>query len=474
MQKYRNRQKSFQNNYTQQNIQKKFEKETITTFALSTDGRAIGRSIDNVIVFIKDMLPEETAKIEIISKKSNYKNAIVSKIEIASPHRVTPPCIYMNHCGGCQLQHISQDIQTEYKTKWFFETLKRIGKWNESFIKESEKMISIVFLRREYYRRRVRFHFDGKNLGFKESGSNKVTEIGHCLITSQNINNKIKFIKESLLKSLKEIQEKNFSKKIECEIEATESDDGKIILHLANFSVEPELDKNKCIKILEKNLEINNEQGIHLRHPELSRFKIKKQSFIQPHVDCIKLYHQHMQECIDTFLKKFRNNASNKTEKLNAWDLYSGAGVFTSLPYFSGKRHNLEVECIGIEGIKEAIESLNNNHKNYPIQGHVQDVENFIESQFQLKLSNTNQFVGVNIIILDPPRAGCSISTMQKIVEVCSKKALIIYLACDPASFARDTRVLLEGGFKLKNLSLFDSFGHTIHYEVLGCFEKGS
>jgi 23S rRNA (uracil1939-C5)-methyltransferase len=473
MQKYRNRQKSFQNNPSQQNIQKKFEKETITAFALSTDGRAIGRSNDNVIVFIKDMLPEETAKIEIISKKSNYKNAILSKIETASPNRVIPPCIYTNHCGGCQLQHISQNMQTEYKTKWFLETLKRIGKWNESFIKESEKIISIVFLKREHYRRRVRLHFDGKNLGFKEAGSNKVTEIEHCLIASLNINDKIKFIKENLLKSFKEIQEKKVAQKIECEIEATESDDGKVILHLASVSIEALNDRDKCIKIFEKNLEINNEQGIHLKHPELPRFKIKKQSFVQPHIDCIKFYYQHMQENIDNFLRKFTNSPS-QNEKILAWDLYSGAGVFTSLPYFSGKRNHLEVECLGIEGIKEAIDSLNNNHKNYPIQGQVQDVESFIESQFQLKISDPNQFAGANIIILDPPRSGCSISTMQKIVEVCSKKALILYLACDPASFSRDTRVLLEGGFKIKSLSLFDSFGHTTHYEVLGCFEKSS
>ncbi len=471
MQKYRNRQKSFQNYSGQQNCQKKFEKETITAFGLSTDGRAIGRSNDNVIVFIKDMLPEETAKVEIISKKSNYKNAILSKLETASSYRVTPPCIYANHCGGCQLQHISQNMQTEYKVKWFFETLKRIGKWNETYIKESEKIISIVFLKRENYRRRIRLHFDGKNLGFKEPNSNKVIDINHCLITSLNINDKIKFIKENLLKSFKEIQEKIFTQKLECEIEATESDDGKVILHLASFLIESSNEIDKFIKIFEKNLEINNEQGIHLKHPELPRFKIKKQSFVQPHMDCIKFYYQHMQECIDLFLKKFINH-TNQKDKILAWDLYSGAGVFTSLPYFSGKRHNLEVECLGVEGIKEAIDSLNYNHKNYPILGYVQDVENFIESQFQLKVSNINQFVGAHIIILDPPRAGCGIAIMQKIVEVCNKKALILYLACDPASFARDTRVLLEGGFKIKNLSLFDSFGYTTHYEVLGCFEK--
>ena len=471
MQKYRNRQKTFQNNQAQHNTQKKYEKETITAFTISTDGRAIGRSADNVVVFIKDMLPEETAKVEIISKKSNYKNAILSKIEVASPNRVTPPCIYTSQCGGCQLQHISQNMQTEYKTKWFLETLKRIGKWNDSFIKESEKIISVVFLKREHYRRRVRLHFDGKNLGFKESSSNKVTDIEHCLITSLKINDKIKIIKENLLKSFKEIHEKKIAQKIECEIEATESDDGKVILHLASFSLESLNDRDKCIKIFEKNLEINNEQGIHLKHPELPRFKIKKQSFVQPHMDCIKFYYQHMQESVDSFFNKF---SKNQNEKILAWDLYSGSGVFTSLPYFSGKRHNLNVECLGIEGIKEAIESLNYNHKNFPIQGHTQDVENFIESQFQLKITDANNYIGASVIILDPPRSGCSISTMQKIVEVCGKKALILYLACDPASFARDTRVLLEGGFKLKNLSLFDSFGFTTHYEVLGCFEKST
>ncbi|APJ03540.1 class I SAM-dependent RNA methyltransferase [Silvanigrella aquatica] len=471
MQKYRNRQKSFAHNNSQQNTQKKFDKETVTAFALSTDGRAIGRSNDNIVVFIKDLLPDETAKVEIVSKKSNYKNAIISKIETPSPHRVSPPCIYTSQCGGCQLQHISQNMQTEFKTKWFLETLKRIGKWNDRFLKEAESLISIIFLKREYYRRRIRLHFDGKNLGFKASNSNNVTNIEHCLITSEKINQKIKFVKENLLKSFKEIQDKKLSKHIECEIEVTESDDEKVILHIANFNMDSPIEKNNVIKMIERNLEISNDQTIHLKHPELPRFKIKKQSFVQPHLDCIKLYYQHIQDNIDQFIQKY---FAKSNIKILAWDLYCGAGVFTSLPYFSGKRNNVEVECVGVEGIKEAIDSLNSNHKNLPIQGIVKDVEQFIEEQFQLKLSNPNEFKGVNVVILDPPRSGCGIAIMQKIVEICNKKALITYLACDPASFARDTRVLLEGGFKLKSLCLFDSFGHTTHYEVLGCFEKSN
>lgn len=177
-----------------------------------------------------------------------------------------------------------------------------------------------------------------------------------------------------------------------------------------------------------------------------------------------------MQENLESFLEKIKME-SNKT--LIAWDLYAGAGVFTALPFFASKRNNFNIECIGVEGIKEAIDSLKANCKNLPIQGHVQDVEDFINEQFKQKIEKQNQYSGVNILILDPPRAGCNIATMQKIVEICAKKTLVMYLACDPASFARDTRVLLEGGFKIKSLRLFDSFAHTIHYEVLGCFTRG-
>ena len=418
MQKNRNRQKSFQKINSSQNTPKKFDRESIETFAIATDGRAIGRGEDNIVVFVKDMLPNEKAKVEIISKKSNYKNATLYKLENPSPHRVEPPCFYANQCGGCQLQHISQNMQTEFKTKWFFETLKRIGKWNETYIKESEKIISIVFLKRENYRRRVRFHFDGKNLGFKQNSSNKVTNIDRCLITSEKINQKIDFIKTNLINSFKEIKDKNF----ECEIEVTESDDDKVILHIANLSLENIKEKSNIIKVIEKNLEINNEQSIHLKHPELPRFKLKKQSFVQPHMDCIKYYYLHMKENIDHFLEKYQN----KPNKIAAWDLYSGAGVFTSLPYFAGKRNQIEIDCTGVEGIKEAIDSLNYNHKNYPITGVVQDVEQFIEVQFQKKIANPAEYLGASILILDPPRAGCGIATMQKIVEVCSKKVKFI------------------------------------------------
>ncbi|MGY3804290.1 class I SAM-dependent RNA methyltransferase [Pigmentibacter ruber] len=465
MQRNRSKQKSVSKSSLSHTVSKKNEREIITAYSLSTDGKAIAKGEDQIVVFVKDLLPGEKAKVEIIKKKSTYKLALVTKLESTVSYRTIPPCQYYDLCGGCQLQHISSEFQSNFKLQWFFETLKRIGKWNDSHFLKAEQILEVVYLKKEYYRRRIRLHFDGKNLGFKQSSSNKVTNISNCLITTELINNKIEFIKKALLKCVSLLENKHW----ECEIEITESDDEKIIIHVADvFNFDKNLQISNIIKVIEKNLEINQDQHILIKHPDLQKFKLKKQSFIQPHINCIFHYYKYIKFSIDLFLKKYQFRIQN----FITYDLYSGAGVFTGIPYFAGLQYNLKINCYGIEGIKEAIESLNQNYKNLPVQGKTQNVDDFIQEQFENKTKDPNNYHGIHILILDPPRSGCTITNMQKIVEICAKNALILYLACDPASFARDSRVLLEGGFQLTNLTLFDSFGHTTHYEVLGCFEK--
>lgn len=162
----------------------------------------------------------------------------------------------------------------------------------------------------------------------------------------------------------------------------------------------------------------------------------------------------------------------NNHSVLHAWDLYSGCGIFSCIPYFSAKKFELIANCLAVEGVKESIDSLKLNYKNHPIEGVVEDVHAFIDKQFSL-LSTNKEYHKTNIIILDPPRTGVGIPNMQKIVELAAHESCILYLACDPASFARDTQILLEGGFHLKQIFLFDSFGQTNFYEVLGFFTRG-
>ncbi|MES2616167.1 MAG: TRAM domain-containing protein [Bdellovibrionota bacterium] len=441
------------------------DKETVNAYTISTNANGIAKLEDGSIVFVENLLPGETAVVKIHTQKSSYKRASVINRETDSTHRDTPPCIYYSTCGGCQIQHIKQEKQIDYKIQWFFETLKRIGKWDSEFIAIAEKKISIIFFKTSFYRRRIRLHFNGKNLGFRAAESHNIINIDSCFIARPKLNEKISYLKNKLISIYPELQKTFSPKQLEFDIEITESDDNKILLNFVH--VEPNLKL-----ILHKYFEIQEDQLIHIKHPILGKFKLKKESFVQPHFDAIESYYEHISSCINSFLRTLKGS------NIQAWDLYSGCGIFSSIPYFNAQKFGFVSHCLAVEGIKESIDSLKLNYKNFPIEGLVQDVHEFIENQFSLMTDLKNSpskksFVKPNIVILDPPRSGVGIPNMQKIVELCAQESCVLYLACDPASFARDTRILLEGGFHCKQIFLFDSFGQTNFYEVLGFFSRG-
>lgn len=456
------------------NVDGIFGKEKVQAYTLSTDAKGIAKLSDGSIVFVDNLLPNERATIQIHTQKSTYKRASVLKIESSSKERVPPPCSYYDSCGGCQLQHIKQEKQVDFKIQWFFETLKRVGKWDKEHISFAEKKISIVFLKTSSYRRRIRLHFDGKNLGFHAQESNKIINISACYIARLKLNEKLNPLKTKLIAFYPELQKMFMFSKLEFDIELTESDDDRVLMHFMNFksaSSKKNISEQEFKRILNKHFEIQDDQLIHLKHPKLGRFKIKKESFLQPHIHSIESYYNIISNCCDLFLKSTK--LKHKISSFHAWDLYAGSGIFSCIPYFSAKKFGLTCETTAVEGVAEAIESLKLNYKDHPVSALIQDVYQFIEMQFQSLSSAKNSFNKVHLVIVDPPRSGIGIPTMQRLVELCAQESCVLYLACDPASFARDTQILLEGGFTCKQIFLFDSFGQTNFYEVLGCFSRG-
>lgn len=439
--------------------------------SLATDGSAIARGDDGIVVFVKQMLPTEKAIVKITTQKATYKKAALLKLEQRSDQRVQPACVYYDQCGGCQIQHIQPERQMQYKLQWFIETLRRIGKWEENDWRQAEKTCSAVTLKSDHYRRRIRLHFNGKALGFRKQESHHIVPIKHCLITAQGLNDQLSSIAEKLAKIFATLA----GKVSECEIEVTQGDDEKIIYHLAHMQCQSDKAKKEFEDFFIKEFKIQKDQMLALQHPDLGKFKIRPQSFVQPHEHSIASYCQHIKSCFSDHLSQWCTDKKfDKTKSMLCWDLYAGSGFFTSLAYLAGKDLGLNIQSIGIEGICEAIESLKKKHKGLPVDGLCQDVTKFIDAQFDSYCdpAQKQNMQRPSLVILDPPRSGAGIQNMQKLVELCEQRALVLYLACDGASFARDTSILLEGGFKLKNLFLFDAFAQTVHYEVLGCFER--
>jgi len=74
-----------------------------------------------------------------------------------------------------------------------------------------------------------------------------------------------------------------------------------------------------------------------------------------------------------------------------------------------------------------------------------------------------------NVVVLDPPRAGCGTETADQIIGLQPKR--IVYVSCNPATFAREAATFIAKGYELKRVTLVDQFPNTFHIELIASFE---
>ena len=72
---------------------------------------------------------------------------------------------------------------------------------------------------------------------------------------------------------------------------------------------------------------------------------------------------------------------------------------------------------------------------------------------------------GIDVICVDPPRKGCDSKCLETILEI--RPDRVVYVSCDPATLARDLRILTDGGYRLRKVRPVDQFGHTVHVETV-------
>jgi len=72
-------------------------------------------------------------------------------------------------------------------------------------------------------------------------------------------------------------------------------------------------------------------------------------------------------------------------------------------------------------------------------------------------------------VVFDPPRQGAQAQSQQL---AASRIALVVAVSCNPATFARDARILIDGGFKIDSVTPVDQFRHTPHVELVARFRR--
>ena len=145
------------------------------------------------------------------------------------------------------------------------------------------------------------------------------------------------------------------------------------------------------------------------------------------------------------------------------WDLYSGSGLFTlPLATLTAERTRM----LSVEGGKTAVRNAQRNLRHI----HLGNVDARVGDVAKTLANVRNDLAKPDVVVLDPPRAGARAKVCRQIAEAEAKSA--VYIACDPASLARDTATLVSLGYELADIRAFDIYPMTHHVETVALFRK--
>lgn len=383
-------------------------------------GRGISRSSGKVY-FIENALKDEDVSITLLKEKKKYCEAKLKEISNISKDRTEAKCKYYNICGGCQLMHIKEEKQEEFKKEKVEEILKKILNYNKD-------VNDIVFSKSFNYRNKVVLHVKDSKLGFYKNKTNELIEIDKCLLLNPVINDLISYLKKYI--ELKDIE------KITIKV-GNKTNEVMLIIDGSNAYYQNLLE---IVDVLIINEKVMTEKDYITSYIGNKKYIIKRNSFFQVNYD------------ISTRMYDKVKGVIVKEKSKNVLDLYCGTGTIGI--YIS----DVVSKITGIEVVSDAIESANTNKK-------INNVENieFILGKVEDKLdfiSNNN----IDTVIVDPPRSGLHKKVIP-ILEKISPKT-IIYVSCDPITMARDIN-LLSNNYELVEVTPYDMFPNTYHVECV-------
>jgi len=397
------------------------------------------------VVFIPHAVTGDEAWIEMTEEKEKYSMGRLIQIVEPSPWRVNPPCTSFRSCGGCQWQHIDYLIQCKLKKEILEDVLKRLGGLKEA------PPIKVIPSPQPYgYRIRAQLKAKGKALGYFQEKSHRIVDIQECPIVHPLINQMLSFIRKMCL-PLSRMEE------IEINVSPDESK-GVLILHFLSLERGTENIFGEFLQnhALFKGIVIAKKEQLNLfgdptlnftiplgqeRENRNLKFRISPGSFSQVNLEQNQTLIQTVLQFADV----------NKEERV--LDLYAGVGNLT-LPLAMGVR-----EVLGIEENRTAIEDARFNAE----RNGIRNCE-FIHGRVEEVLMNWRR-EKPDLAVLDPPRTGCK-TVLDQVVRLKPKK--IVYVSCEPTTFARDVRLFSERGYTLQKLRMIDMFPQTFHMEVVG------
>eukprot|EP00579_Thalassiosira_antarctica_P001240 CAMPEP_0201872862 /NCGR_PEP_ID=MMETSP0902-20130614/5481_1 /ASSEMBLY_ACC=CAM_ASM_000551 /TAXON_ID=420261 /ORGANISM="Thalassiosira antarctica, Strain CCMP982" /LENGTH=632 /DNA_ID=CAMNT_0048399271 /DNA_START=157 /DNA_END=2056 /DNA_ORIENTATION=- len=413
------------------------------------------------VIFVPNVIPGELVLVKIYRNYASYSDADLLQIIEPSPDRIEPPCSLATICGGCQYQHITIDRQREMKTMQVQELFERLGGLETH---EFPTVLDTLGTPEVFgYRSKITPHYEApmrkkewKNaqnngdaaasksceigsIGFKEKASRRLVDVPYCHIATPAINDALVQIREDKREEARQGLLKKPNK-------------GATLL-LRDSDGVVETNHNVYVNTTVKDLVFRFQAGNFFQN---NPFMLPKM------VDLV----------VDAATK---TSPSGKT-MTHLIDCYCGSGLFAI-----GSSRSFDV-CVGIEVNKMAVEEARENAALNGIQNCdfvSASAEAIFLSKDPVRITKEGDdkdlLVGdfpreSTVVVVDPPRKGCSEEFLQQLNEYGPGR--VVYMSCDPATQARDTKFLVSFGYEIVSVQPFDLFPQTRHIECLAVFER--
>ncbi|MGI9476998.1 MAG: class I SAM-dependent RNA methyltransferase [Hyphomicrobiaceae bacterium] len=359
-----------------------------------------------------------------------------------APERTDPPCMHFGACGGCVAQHMQDTLYTDWKTGMLRHALAHQG---------IDVQLGPLWRAPPGSRRRLTLSaelVDGRvRLGFRETRSHTLVEITACTIAMPEIVNSLPVL--GLI--MAEISG-GASLPKEARLHVLRADNGIDVL-VSGIKKRLSASARQTLAVIAQRgdilrLTVDSDEIYQSAQPVLQiaggDLRVPPGAFVQ----AVAAAETVMAAAVVKALDRAKYVA----------DLFCGLGAFT-LPLAKQAR------VLAVDSQPDAIAALADAVRR--AQG-LKPVESLRRDLFREPLSR-NELKPFDAVVFDPPRAGAA---AQAEALAKSKVPLAVAISCNPATLARDLRILVEGGFKLQKVTPIDQFLYGAHVEAIAILRR--
>ncbi len=424
---------------------------TVDIAALGARGDGIAETPDGR-VFVPFAAPGDRLRVKIFRERDALRGEIVERLA-DGPDRAVPVCRHFSVCGGCVAQHVSDSAYRDWKRGILCEALAHRGIDDAVVGPLSPGAPG----RRRRGRLRARRTAAGVILGFYEARSHRIVDLGECSVLAPEI--------VALFGPLRDLFAVLLGSGQTGEVAVTLGATGLDLTIAA--SGEPGLAAREALVDFAERCDAarlswqvlktgrgmtRGTETVVRRRPAQVRFgpvavETPPDAFLQPTAEGEAV----LRDGVLAALAGARRVA----------DLYAGCGAF-ALPLAAAGMH-----VNAIDAAADHVAALAAGAR----QGGLGEFVTIEARDLERRPLTSDELTGLDGVVLDPPRGGAAAQVSQ--LASCAAP-VIVYVSCNPASFARDARVLIDGGYALESIQPVDQFLYTPHLEMVGVFRKRS